>query len=164
MKKSDSLEALAARVGGCLLARKLWLATAESCTGGWIAQAVTAIPGSSAWFDCGFVSYSNAAKQRLLGVPAALLDRGGPGAVSEECVLAMSAGAIANSRANVAVAVSGVAGPDGATRDKPLGTVWLAWQWERQRLARKFEFAGDRSAVREASVRAALEVLLTLLD
>ncbi len=164
MTLNNQLETLAARVGERLLARKLLLAAAESCTGGWVAEAVTAVAGSSAWFDCGFVTYSNEAKQRLLDVPASLLEYGGPGAVSEETVLAMTAGAIANSRARVAVAVSGIAGPDGGSAEKPVGTVWIAWQWERRRLAREFRFSGDRTAVREASVLAALEGLLALLD
>lgn len=164
MRRNDGMKALAARIGERLLARKLLLAAAESCTGGWVAEAVTAVAGSSAWFDCGFVTYSNEAKQRLLDVPASLLEYGGPGAVSEETVLAMTAGAIANSRARVAVAVSGVAGPEGGSADKPVGTVWIAWQWEQRRLAREFRFGGDRSAVREAAVRAALEGLLALLD
>lgn len=164
MTLNNQLETLAAKVGERLLARKLLLAAAESCTGGWVAEAVTAVAGSSAWFDCGFVTYSNKAKQRLLDVPASLLEYGGPGAVSEETVLAMTAGAIANSRARVAVAVSGIAGPDGGSAEKPVGTVWIAWQWERRRLAREFRFGGDRTAVREAAVLAALEGLLALLD
>ena len=164
MAHLDSLELAAARVGERLLARKLWLATAESCTGGWVSEALTAAPGSSAWFDCGFVTYSNEAKRRLLDVPGELLAPGGPGAVSEATVLAMTAGAIANSRANVAVAVSGIAGPDGGSEEKPVGTVWLAWRWEQSELARTFTFRGDRKAVREASVQAALEGLLKLLD
>lgn len=164
MDEFKPFEETAAALGGRLLARGLWLATAESCTGGWIAEALTAVPGSSAWFDCGFVTYSNAAKRRMLAVPEALLAPGGPGAVSEETVLAMAAGAIANSRADVAVAVSGIAGPDGGTAEKPLGTVWLAWRWEQRALARKFAFDGDRKAVRACAVRAALEGLLALLD
>ncbi len=164
MTLNNQLETLAARVGERLLARKLLFTAAESCTGGWVAEAVTAVAGSSAWFDCGFVTYSNEAKQRLLDVPASLLEYGGPGAVSEETVLAMTAGAIANSRARVAVAVSGIAGPDGGSAEKPVGTVWIAWQWERRKLAREFRFSGDRTAVREAAVLAALEGLLALLD
>ncbi len=165
---SGKLEKLAAEVGARLCARDLRLAAAESCTGGMVAQAVTAIPGSSAWFDCGFVTYSNEAKRRLLDVSAALLESGGPGAVSEETVRAMAAGAIANSRANVAVAVSGIAGPAGASADKPVGTVWLAWRWERRDLPREKTrgviFQGDRARVRGASTLAALEGLLALLE
>ena len=164
MGHCGQLEFLSARVGARLLARKLLLATAESCTGGWLAEAVTAVAGSSAWFDCGFVAYSNEAKQRLLDVPASLLAFGGPGAVSEETVLAMTAGAIANSRARVAVASSGLAGPGGGSAEKPVGTVWIAWQWEQRRRTRRFHFDGGRTAVREAAVLAALEGLLALLD
>ena len=155
---------LAARVGERLLARRLRLATAESCTGGLVAGALTAVAGSSVWFDCGFVTYSNEAKQQMLDVPENLFAPDAPGAVSEDAVLAMTAGAIANSRASVAVAVSGIAGPDGGSEQKPVGTVWLAWQWQQRQLARKFVFSGDRNAVREASVHAALEGLLKLLN
>lgn len=147
-----------------LLAQKRFMATAESCTGGWIAQSLTALAGSSAWFDCGFVTYSNQAKQRLLHVPADLLAPGGPGAVSEETVLAMTRGAIAHSEASVAVAVSGVAGPDGGSPEKPVGTVWIAWQVDDRADARCFQFAGDREAVRLATVEAALAGLLERLQ
>ncbi len=140
------------------------MATAESCTGGWISQSLTAVPGSSNWFDSGFITYSNDAKQRLLNVPKSIFDVDGPGAVSEEAVLAMSRGALENSRANVAVAVSGVAGPEGGSDEKPVGTVWIAWQWEDKSLARCFHFSGDREAVRLASVIAALEGSLLLID
>lgn len=157
---SDLVQQLADR----LLAKKLILSTAESCTGGGIAHALTALKGSSAWFDSGFVTYSNEAKQRMLNVPAILFDEQGPGAVSEATVLAMTMGAIANSRANLAVAVSGIAGPDGGSPDKPVGTVWIAWQWEDKCLARCFQFSGDREAVRQATVRAALEGCLLLID
>ena len=122
-----------------LLAKKLKLATAESCTGGWIAQSLTACPGSSNWFDSGFVTYSNSAKQRMLNVPAELFQIDGPGAVSQEVVQAMTAGAIVNSLANVAVAVSGIAGPDGGTAEKHTGTVWIAWQWEEKVLTQLLE-------------------------
>lgn len=140
------------------------MATAESCTGGWIAQSLTALAGSSAWFDTGFVTYSNAAKQRLLNVPAVYFVTGGPGAVSEETVLAMTAGAIANSEASSAVAVSGIAGPDGGSEDKPVGTVWIAWQVDEQADARCFHFDGDREAVRLATVEEALSGLLERLQ
>jgi nicotinamide-nucleotide amidase len=147
-----------------LLAKKLKLATAESCTGGWIAQSLTACPGSSNWFDSGFVTYSNSAKQRMLNVPAELFQIDGPGAVSQEVVQAMTAGAIVNSLANVAVAVSGIAGPDGGTAEKPTGTVWIAWQWEEKVLAQKFQFVGGRETVREATVEAALRGVLALIS
>ena len=147
-----------------LLAKKLIISTAESCTGGWISQSLTALAGSSAWFDSGFVTYSNEAKQRMLSVPCALFSAGGPGAVSEETVLAMTAGAIQNSRANLAVSVSGIAGPDGGSEEKPVGTVWIAWQWEDKSLARCFHFSGNRESVRQATVLAALEGCLLLID
>lgn len=161
---ADNLIAdLVERLAASLLAENLKLATAESCTGGWIAQSLTALAGSSCWFDSGFVTYSNAAKQRLLHVPASFFEEGAPGAVSEEVVLAMTAGAIANSQAQVAVAVSGIAGPDGGSKDKPVGTVWIGWQREEEARARLFHFSGDRQQVRLATVVAALEGLLGLL-
>jgi len=156
--------ALVRQLAQILLAKKLIMASAESCTGGWIAQSLTALAGSSEWFDTGFVAYSNEAKQRLLAVPSSCFEVDGPGAVSEETVLAMTQGAIDNSRANVAVAVSGIAGPDGGSKDKPVGTVWIAWQWQDQALARCFQFIGDREAVRLAAVTAGLQGLIELID
>ena len=161
---SNSISKLAQQLADKILAKNLIISTAESCTGGWISQSLTALAGSSAWFDSGFVTYSNEAKQRLLSVPSALLGIDGPGAVSEATVLAMTAGAIQGSRANLAVAVSGIAGPDGGTEDKPVGTVWIAWQWESKSLARCFHFSGDRESVRRATVLAALEGCLLLID
>ena len=161
---TSSISKLAHQLADKLLAKHLIISTAESCTGGWISQSLTALAGSSAWFDSGFVTYSNEAKQRLLSVPSALLGIDGPGAVSEATVLAMTAGAIQGSRANLAVAVSGIAGPDGGTEDKPVGTVWIAWQWESKSLARCFHFSGDRESVRRTTVLAALEGCLLLID
>ena len=153
---------LSGRVGDALRARKLMMAAAESCTGGWIGQAVTMVPGSSKWFDRGFVTYTNEAKQDMLGVSAETLKVFG--AVSEQTVREMVAGALARSLAQVAVAVSGIAGPDGGTRQKPVGTVLLAWgERERSIEARSMHFQGDRDAVRRQSVIAALEGLLALL-
>lgn len=157
---SSMTEILASR----LLSKNLILATAESCTGGGIAAALTDLAGSSVWFDSGFVTYSNAAKQRMLNVPRHLFAEGGPGAVSEETVCAMTNGAIANSLAEVAVAVSGVAGPGGGSESKPVGTVWIAWQWGEIQHAQLFHFAGDRAAIREATVHSAISGLLELLD
>jgi nicotinamide-nucleotide amidase len=143
---------------GNALTRKAWmLATAESCTGGLVAAACTGLPGSSLWFERGFVTYSNAAKTELLGVPAALIGRWG--AVSREVALAMASGAIQRSQAQVAVAVTGVAGPGGGTAEKPVGTVWLAWQVNGVTQAECHRFAGDRAAVREASVQQAVQGL-----
>ena len=161
---SNSIPELVQQLADKLLAKKLIISTAESCTGGWISQSLTALAGSSVWFDTGFVTYSNEAKQRLLAVPAAIFDSDGAGAVSEATVLAMTAGAIQNSRANLAVAVSGIAGPDGGSEEKPVGTVWIAWQWESKSLARCFHFSGDRESVRRATVLAALDGCLLLVD
>lgn len=140
------------------------VATAESCTGGWIAKTLTDLPGSSDWFGYGWVSYSNAAKQELLDVPAATLIE--HGAVSEAAVRAMVEGAIKNSDANLAVAVSGIAGPDGGTVAKPVGTVWFAWAvMDNNGLrihASESRLAGDREAVRRQTVAAALDGLLRL--
>jgi len=139
------------------------LATAESCTGGWLAKVVTDIPGSSAWFDRGFVTYCNQAKQDMLGVSAATL--GDHGAVSEEVALAMAQGALGHSRAGVAVAITGIAGPDGGTEDKPVGTVCFAWvRTDGTSPTRRVRFAGNREEVRHQSVRFALERLLELLE
>ncbi len=138
------------------------VATAESCTGGGIASAFTDLAGSSAWFECGFVTYSNKAKERMLGVCAHTLAR--HGAVSEETVRAMVQGAVAHSDANLAVAVSGVAGPSGGTLAKPVGTVWIAWGDAKQQQAQCFYFSGDRQAVRQQSVLAAVRGLLSWLS
>lgn len=158
----DELNALSAATGALLREHGWLLATAESCTGGWIAQVVTATAGSSSWFDCGFVSYSNAAKQSLLGVaPATLLEHG---AVSEQTVREMASGAIARSRAQVALAVSGIAGPGGAVPGKPVGTVCFAWALpDGTLIAETHRFAGDREAVRHQTVVHALQSLPRLL-
>ncbi|MCZ8294778.1 MAG: CinA family protein [Hylemonella sp.] len=144
-----------------LLQRQWMLATAESCTGGLIAAACTELSGSSNWFERGFVSYSNTAKNELLGVEAAQIER--HGAVSEEVARAMAAGALAHSRAQVAVAVTGVAGPTGGTPDKPVGLVWFGYALPGQRLTEKMNFPGDRAAVRAATVHHALSRLLELM-
>ncbi|MES2414141.1 MAG: CinA family protein [Pseudomonadota bacterium] len=143
-----------------LIKEKQLLATAESCTGGLISAACTDLAGSSAWFERGFVTYSNDAKTELLGVDAALINR--HGAVSEEVVRAMVQGAIARSKAQLAVAVTGVAGPTGGSRDKPVGTVWFGWSVGGAVTSERLLFAGDRSAVREATVQHALSQLLAL--
>jgi nicotinamide-nucleotide amidase len=156
------MEALAARVGAALKSRGWMLATAESCTGGGIAQAVTAVAGSSAWFERGFVTYSNLSKQQMLGVREATLVA--HGAVSEAAVREMAPGALRQSAAQAALAVSGIAGPGGGTPEKPVGTVWLAWATADGRIitTRQY-FPGDRDEVRAQAVRAALQGLLDLL-
>ncbi len=154
-----ALDVLASRLGELLLAGDLRLATAESCTGGWIAKCLTDISGSSDWFERGFVTYSNGAKMAMLGVSAETL--ASRGAVSEETVREMAGGAVRQSPAQVAVAVSGIAGPTGGTPDKPVGTVWIAWAWpDRSVSAKKFMFAGNREAVRRATVAEALKGLM----
>jgi len=155
------LEALALRLGRALVVRRARVATAESCTGGWIAKALTDVPGSSQWFDSGVVAYSNAAKDALLGVPADLIAR--EGAVSEAVVRAMAEGARGELGVDLAVAVSGVAGPDGGSADKPVGTVWLAWATPRDTVAERRVFGGDREAVRRQSVALAIERLLEIV-
>ena len=151
-----TLDALALRVGARLKARGLLLATAESCTGGWVAQVVTSVSGSSEWFDRGFVTYSNDAKREMIGVRVETLDR--HGAVSEETAREMAAGALAASRAQIAVAITGVAGPTGGTPQKPVGMVCFAWAVHGGAVDSSTQhFAGDREAVRRASVMFALQ-------
>jgi nicotinamide-nucleotide amidase len=162
MPSELELRRLALRVGRRLLARRQRVVTAESCTGGWIAKAITDIPGSSQWFDTGFVTYSNGSKTRELGVrPATLLRYG---AVSEEVVREMAGGALVVTKAERAVAVTGIAGPDGGGPEKPVGTVWFCWAEHRGRKihfrTRKVRFSGDRKAVRAGSVALALRGLL----
>lgn len=154
---------LAEKVGEALLASRWQIATAESCTGGEIAAALTDIAGSSQWFDRGFVTYSNQAKQDMLGVHDETLVN--HGAVSEATVREMVVGALAKSRAQVAVAVSGIAGPGGATPDKPVGLVYLAWSvaGAGPQISTK-HFEGDRAAVRAQTVECALQGVLALLD
>ncbi|MBP6515146.1 MAG: CinA family protein [Steroidobacteraceae bacterium] len=158
-----ALARLAQRLAARLLADGRRLATAESCTGGYIAKVLTDLPGSSQWFDSGYVTYSNAAKQRDLGVPARVLEA--HGAVSGEVVIAMARGALRATGAHVAVAVSGIAGPAGAMPGKPVGTVWIAWAW-REGFTVSVETrcchfrGGDRDTVRRRTVQAALQGLL----
>ena len=154
---------LAREVGARLQAAGALLATAESCTGGWVAQEVTAVAGSSAWFDRGFVTYSNAAKQEMLGVAAATLAQ--HGAVSEETAREMAQGALARSAAGVAVSITGIAGPGGAVPGKPVGTVCFGWARRGGAVASETRhFAGDREAVRRQSVAHALQGVLRALD
>jgi nicotinamide-nucleotide amidase len=164
MTTDQELFALAERVGQKLRGTGRRLATAESCTGGWVAKACTDVAGSSQWFECGFVTYSNAAKVRDIGVSESTL--ASHGAVSEATVREMAAGALRVSGADVAVAISGIAGPDGGTQAKPVGTVWFGVAWQRgadvvvnseMRL-----FGGDRELVRRRSVERALQLVLAI--
>ncbi len=154
----DLLSQLAAELGRLLQTLKAQVTTAESCTGGGIAEAITRIAGSSAWFEAGFVTYSNQQKTKQLDVPQPLFDE--VGAVSREVVQAMVRGAQTQSGARFAVAVSGVAGPGGGSQEKPVGTVWLAWGVGNEVSAERRHFAGDRDEVRRQTVIAALEGLI----
>lgn len=153
---------LAQRLGQQLLAEQAWVTTAESCTGGGIAEAITRIAGSSAWFEVGFVTYSNRQKTSVLQVPETALQR--DGAVSQSVVESMARGALRLAGAQYAVAVSGVAGPDGGSVEKPVGTVWLAWAKGGQVESASWCFAGDRDAVRQQTVQAALAGLLCVME
>ncbi|HEX7219439.1 MAG TPA: nicotinamide-nucleotide amidohydrolase family protein [Burkholderiales bacterium] len=156
------MEALAKKVGERLKAAGAQLVTAESCTGGWVAQAVTAVAGSSGWFERGFVTYSNAAKQELLGVAKKTLQA--HGAVSEETAREMAGGALRKSKGTIALAVTGVAGPGGGTPDKPVGMVCFAWADGKKLRSETRRFSGDRDSVRRQSVIRALEGVLETLD
>ena len=158
---NQALEADLIQISTTLLARGWMLATAESCTGGMIAAACTDLAGSSQWFERGFVTYSNEAKAEMLAVPPGLIEE--HGAVSESVARAMADGALAHSRAQVSLAVTGIAGPTGGTEAKPVGTVWFAWCVGGETHSEMQHFAGDRAAVRMATVRYALKRLLSLL-
>lgn len=159
---SIGLEAVLTQISATLLQRGWMLATAESCTGGMIAAACTDLAGSSQWFERGLVSYSNAAKSELLGVPPALI--AAHGAVSEPVARAMAKGAVAHSAAQVSLAVTGVAGPTGGSAEKPVGTVWFAWTVNGQTTSERCQFPGDRAQVRAATLRHALGRLADLLE
>jgi nicotinamide-nucleotide amidase len=162
MNESVSYE-LVQRLGGLLQACHMQVVTAESCTGGGVAERMTSYPGSSRWFERGFVTYSNAAKQELLDVPADVLER--YGAVSEETAAAMAEGALAHSHGQISVAVTGIAGPEGGSAEKPVGTVCFAWGTRTggTRTARAL-FQGDRAQVREQSVLMAIQGLIDILE
>ena len=158
----DATVALVQQLATQLLARGWMLATAESCTGGLIAGACTDLAGSSAWLERGFVSYSNAAKSQMLGVDTAVIAQ--HGAVSEPVARAMAQGALQHAQAQVALAVTGVAGPGGGSAEKPVGTVWFGWAFDGRVLSEVQHFAGDRAAVRQATVQHSLQRLLELLQ
>jgi nicotinamide-nucleotide amidase len=155
-------ETLARQVGETLFAKRLKLVTAESCTGGWTAKVLTDIAGSSTWFERGFVTYSNESKRESLGVHAATLESFG--AVSERTAGEMAAGALAHSRADVALAITGIAGPGGGSPDKPVGTVWFGWarRGDAAQVA-QHQFSGDREAIRRQAVMTALQGVIDLL-
>lgn len=153
---------LASRAGRALQTRGLLLATAESCTGGGIAHAITEVAGSSEWFERGFVTYSNSSKVELLDVPIALIDQFG--AVSEEVAQAMASGAVIRSNAQVGVSTTGIAGPGGAVPGKPVGTVCFGWSNGRSTVTERLVFQGDRQAVRQQTVVHSLRGLLHFLE
>lgn len=155
----EALYRLAEEVGGELKRRAMMLVTAESCTGGWVGEAITAVPGSSCWFDRGFITYTNEAKQEMLGVAATTLEQ--HGAVSELTVREMVLGALNNSHAQVALAISGIAGPGGGTPEKPVGTVCFAWGFAKGPVtSERMQLEGDRYEVRRKAVECGLQGLL----
>jgi nicotinamide-nucleotide amidase len=159
---SEDLNTLAQEVGRALKKHGLMLATAESCTGGWAAQMITSVAGSSEWFERGFVSYTNLSKREMLGVKTTILSRFG--AVSEQTARAMAEGALLHSHAQVAFAITGIAGPSGGTPEKPVGTVCFAWAGKkRDSNSAKHLFTGDREAVRRQAVVTALQGLLEFI-
>jgi nicotinamide-nucleotide amidase len=159
---AHNIEPLLNAIAQSAIEQQLKLTTAESCTGGWIAKCLTDLPGSSNWFDCGFVTYSNHAKQSLLGVDAALIEN--YGAVSQPVVEAMCQGALRNSLADWSVAVSGIAGPGGGTIDKPVGTVWIGWMNRTMTpVSRCYQFEGNRDSIRSQTVFEALKELHALI-
>jgi nicotinamide-nucleotide amidase len=155
----SSLRSLAERVGALLLAASRRVATAESCTGGWVAKCLTDIAGSSQWFERGYVTYSNLAKEQSIGVAASVIETFG--AVSRPTAEQMAAGALHDSGADIAVAITGIAGPDGGTVDKPVGLVWFALARRAAApVAEQHHFAGDREAIRRAAVATALRLVI----
>lgn len=162
VQTDDQLDSLARELGERLRARGWHVASAESCTGGWLAKSFTDVPGSSAWFGWGFVTYANEAKTAMVGVSPELIAE--HGAVSEPVVCAMAEGAREVSGADLAVAVSGIAGPRGERPDKPVGTIWIAWASAAGTHAEHSVFAGDRESIRRQSVALALRGLLAELD
>ena len=157
----DNLNEIAAQVGQQLQQHNLLLACAESCTGGGVAHALTEIAGSSAWFECGFITYSNSSKSDLLDISPALIAQ--HGSVSEEIAAAMAEGALANCAAHVALATTGIAGPQGAVPGKPVGTICFAWSRNGKTHTERRQFSGDRQSIRAQTVLHALKGLLHFL-
>lgn len=161
MSYTQQLLALIQQVSSKLLVQKMTVCTAESCTGGYLAQILTALPASSSWFDCGFITYSNSSKQKLLNVPQELILK--YGAVSENVAVSMAQNALDLSAADLAIAITGIAGPSGGTTEKPVGTVWFSWQLRGyDPITRLEHFSGDRDHIREQAVAKALEMILQI--
>lgn len=156
-------ESLVSQVGKALVDNDFMVVTAESCTGGMIAEALTSIGGSTAWFDRSYITYSYESKREMLGVKEITIQK--KGAVSQECVEEMALGALQQSHATVSVACSGIAGPSGGTPDKPVGTVWLAWavKGQQEAISQQFHFDGDRQAIREKTTETALMGIMKLI-
>lgn len=152
----------ASKIGQLLLARGATVTAAESCTGGAVAEALTSVAGASSWFHCGFITYSNRAKSELIGVPGDVIDT--YGAVSEPVVIAMAHGVLIRAAADYSVAISGIAGPDGGSMEKPVGTVWLAWAGPCKSFARRCYYQGDRQQVRQQAVLEALTGLIECIE
>lgn len=150
------------KLSNSLKSKCLKLVTAESCTGGLIAKKCTDLPGSSVWFECGFVTYSNEAKVRMLAVDEGLINQNG--AVSKLVAESMVLGALKHSGSDIAVAVTGIAGPDGGSKEKPVGTVWIAWAIEDQLISQCYIFEGDREQVREKTATVAINGLMLMMD
>ena len=158
----NNLENLSAELGALLQKKNMFFTSAESCTGGLLSQSIVSVPGSSGWFGCSFVTYSNISKHKILGVSKDSLKRFG--AVSEEVVTEMVDGAVAESRADLGVAISGIAGPGGGSPDRPVGTVCIAWKLkDKQALRSTFLFEGNRNEVRYATVVKSLEEAIELI-
>ena len=158
----DELQQLAIQLSDNLLARGWMVATAESCTGGWVAQLLTSLPGSSAWYERGFITYANAAKTEMLGVPVATLETFG--AVSEETACVMATGALAHSHAQASLAITGIAGPGGGTPQKPVGMVCYGWAFtDGTVISSNCRLSGDREEIRSRAVAAALRGLIDLI-
>ncbi len=157
-----AIDHLSKELGEQLLKRNYRIATAESCTGGGLAEIITRVAGSSQWFECAYVTYSNQSKQTMLNVPPEIIDTFG--AVSEETARAMAAGAIQNSQVDIAVAITGIAGPDGGSEEKPVGTVCFCWALNTHFKSATIKFNGDRSQVRDQSCQTALNGCIDLLD
>lgn len=163
MQESYLIKTAAEVLAQRLLEKKWRCVLAESCTGGQLAAALTALPGASAWFDCAFITYSNQSKIKVLDVKASLIEAFG--AVSQETALAMVEGAIERSGTHCGIAITGIAGPDGGSLDKPVGTVWIAWGvFHKKTKALKYTFTGDRAAVQNQAVLAGLDGMVHLLD
>lgn len=163
MSPNAMTTSLSVALGKHLLNHKLICTVAESCTGGGLAAAITDTPGSSQWFDRGFVTYSNAAKHEMLQVPPKMI--ASFGAVSKETACAMATGAIANSVADISIAITGIAGPDGGSTDKPIGTTWIAWA-NKKRLIQVscYTFTGSRTSIRQQAINKALEGLISVIE